>query len=116
FGGLIGEVEDGGTIELTMDLEELFDGWDVSSDGGADTAAGPAQVLRFSNTDPDASIATAITTVLESSWLPYGITILDRAGNLLMQAELLDLQVNTSLDPDDLRWYPHDAELIDERD
>lgn len=111
FGGLIGETEEGTSFTLTLDLEQLFDGW-IPELG--DTEDG-AVTVTFTNADPEASIATAVTTVDLSSWLPRAITVFGANGSQLLELELQDVQLDPGLDPEDLQWYPSDAEVIDER-
>lgn len=116
FGGLAGDVQEGTRLELTLDLEELFSGWTVASEGPATNAAGAGvHLLRFSNIDPAATIASASVGVLEVNSLPSSIAVYDAADALLLRLDIVEMRTNPGLDPEGLTWYPPDAEVIDER-
>jgi outer membrane lipoprotein-sorting protein len=121
FGPLAGDsaadpaAADGGSFRLTLDVDELFSGWEVELAGHTESAEGPAYVLDFLNADPEAAIGTASVTVPESSWLPRAISVFSRDGSLLAELEILDLETDSGLTAAELLWLPPDAEVIDER-
>lgn len=113
YGPLAGDAE--GSFQLTLDLAELFSGWDATVSGEVTTPLGAAVQLELSNSDRDANIAAATVTALEGDWWPQEIELFTAAGDKLLRIELSEVQTDTGLSEDDLLWYPPDAELIDER-
>lgn len=113
YGPLAGDAE--GSFQLTLDLAELFSGWDATVSGEVTTPLGPAVQLELSNSDRAANIAAATVTALEGDWWPQEIELFTAAGDTLLRIELSEVQTDTGLSEDDLLWYPPDAELIDER-
>lgn len=113
YGPLAGDAE--GSFQLTLDLAELFSGWDATVSGEVTTPLGAAVQLELSNSDRDANIAAATVTALEGDWWPQEIELFTAAGDTLLRIELSEVQTDTGLSEDDLLWYPPDAELIDER-
>lgn len=113
YGPLAGDAE--GSFQLTLDLAELFSGWDATVSGEVTTPLGAAVQLELSNSDRDANIAAATVTALEGDWWPQEIELFTAAGDTLLRIELSEVRTDTGLSEDDLLWYPPDAELIDER-
>ncbi len=112
FGGLVGDLEEGQTFTLTLDLAELFDGWEKSLQGYAEGT----YTLRFTNLDPGALIRQASLQVSEDTWLPGRIAVYGDSGEELLFLHLREVALDQGLQPADLIWYPGDAEVIDERD
>lgn len=113
YGPLAGDAE--GSFELTLDLAELFAGWDARVAGSVDTPAGPAVRLELTNQDRAANIGAATVVALEDGWWPHELTLFTASGEILLRIELSNVRFDTGLSEDDLLWYPPDAELIDER-
>ena len=113
--GPLGGGGDGGSFELTLDLAQLFSGWDSRVAGNADTPAGQALRLELSNRDPEANIAAASVLATQDNWFPQEITLFTRSGATMLRIELQDVDLEPGLSADDLLWYPPDAELIDDR-
>lgn len=117
LGGLVSEeqIQEDGGVDLSLDLEKLFAGWDVTVTGYAETPAGPAYELRFQNIDVEADIDHVAASVLDGSFLPYGLTFVKRDGSTLADLRFEDLVTDQGLDPEDVTYVPEDAEIIDER-
>ncbi len=113
YGPLAGDAE--GSFELTLNLAELFSGWDASVAGAVDTEQGPGRLLELTNLDSEANIGSATVVALEDGWWPQEITLFTQRGDTLLRIELSGLQFGSGLREEDLLWYPPDAELIDER-
>lgn len=113
YGPLAGDADM--SFELTLDLGELFQGWDAQVTGEADTPGGPAWQLELTNVDANANIASATILVLQDSSFPQQLSVVTSAGEPMLSIETSMVEFNTGLSSDDLMWYPPDAELIDER-
>ena len=112
LGGLLPEGDDEGSFRFTLDLEELFAGWETTVEGYEDGA----YMLRFVNVAPDAAITEAEVRVPESDWVPREIVLFTSDGRMLAEIHVEEYRSNTGLDPADVVWLPEDAEIIDERD
>lgn len=113
YGPLAGDSD--ANFELTLDLAELFAGWDALVTGESETEDGPAWQLELTNVDPAANIAAATILVLQESSFPQQITVITGAGEPMLHIEASRVEFDTGLSAEDLMWYPPDAELIDER-
>lgn len=113
YGPLAGDAD--ASFELTLDLGELFAGWDALVTGEVETPDGPAWQLELSNVDVTANITAATLLVLQDSSFPQQVTVITGTGEPLVHIEVSHVEFNTGLTADDLLWYPPDAELIDER-
>lgn len=102
-------------LTLTLDLAELFSGWDLEVSGSEDTPDGPAAVLELTNRDASANITAATLVASEETWFPRSLVLVTREGDTLLDIQLSNFEADTGLSVDDLLWYPPDAEVIDER-
>ena len=117
LGGLLPEGEVKGNLNLTPDLGRFFgsDNWQATVKGYEDTPDGPAYRMRFNNKDKSANIAYVEATVLDNEWLPETMNFVQRSGDPLAELKFQDYQLDTGLDPAELRDIPQDAERIDQR-
>lgn len=117
LGGIFGtELAENEEFEATLDLGEVFDGFDATVEGYVDTPAGPAYVVRFENLQEDANIAAATATILDGSWYPRTIELLNPAGSPIATLVFENVETDTGLAPDAVTYVPEDAEVIDERE
>lgn len=116
LGDLLPEGE-GGTVNLTPNLGRFFssDNWEASTEGYEETDAGPVYRLRFDNLDQQANLDYVEATILDGEWLPTSMTFVQADGTPLAELQFQDYQLDTGLDPAELRDIPADAEQIDER-
>ena len=117
LGGLLPEGEIEGTVNLTPNLGRFFssDNWDATVEGYEDTPDGPVYQMRFNNVDESADIAYVEATILDNAWLPQTLNFVQRSGDSLAELQFQDYQLDTGLDPAELRDIPQDAERIDQR-
>ena len=112
LGGFLGEAEDESSFFLTLDLEELFAGWEVEVVGYEEGE----YRLRFSNIDVAASLREALVRVEEGTWVPGELILIEADGRTLAELFVADYRPDTGLTVEDVTWLPEDAEVIDERD
>lgn len=120
------------SFEVQLNLNMLFEGWQPSVEGYTSTPEGDAYVLRFDNVSEQEEIlidyvrAQVLDGSLEGqTWAPYQLEFFDIAdtadtadtADATPVATLVfrDFMRNVGLDPEDLRYLPPDAEIIDER-
>lgn len=117
LGGLLPEGEATGGVNLTPNLGRFFssDNWNATVKGYEDTPDGPVYRLRFNNADEGADIGYVEATVLDNEWLPQTLNFVQRSGDPLAELQFGDYQLDTGLDPAELRDIPQDAERIDQR-
>jgi outer membrane lipoprotein-sorting protein len=118
FGGLFPADEGESTsssFTFTLDLVSLFDGWAASSQGLSESDTGNVYTLRFDNTEKGLAIDHVEITVSEATWLPTTMTFYGPDDVLIAEIVLNDFEVNTGLNPDDVRYVDPSAEVIDER-
>jgi outer membrane lipoprotein-sorting protein len=114
--GLFPESEDGTTFEFTLNLAELFEGLDISSQGSQDSPVGKVYTLRFDNQETEDIILSHVdTTVVEGSWVPYTMDFYNVEDKLVAELIFNDFMTDTGLNPDDVRYIDPSAEVIDER-
>jgi outer membrane lipoprotein-sorting protein len=114
--GLFPESEDGTTFEFTLNLAELFEGWDISSQGSQESPVGKVYTLRFDNQETEDIILSHVdTTVVEGSWVPYTMDFYNVEDKLVAELIFNDFMTDTGLNPDDVRYIDPSAEVIDER-
>ena len=117
LGGLLPEGEVQGSLNLTPDLGKFFssDNWKATVRGYRDSPDGPVYDLRFDNLEKSANIGYVDATILDNEWLPETMTFVQRSGDPLAELQFGDYQLDTGLDPAELRDIPQDAERIDQR-
>ncbi len=117
LGGLLPQGEVQGSVNLTPNLGRFFssDNWNAVVEGYEDTPDGPVYRMRFNNVDENANIAYVEATVLDNEWLPQTLNFVQRSGDPLAELQFQDYQIDTGLDPAELRDIPQDAERIDQR-
>jgi outer membrane lipoprotein-sorting protein len=102
-------------FSFTLNLVTLFDGWTPSSQGMSENEAGTLYTLRFDNDEKGRAIGHVETTILEETWLPTTLDFYSPEDVLIAELVFNDLEVNTGLNADDLRYIDPSAEEIDER-
>ena len=117
LGGLLPQDAAQGSINLTPDLGKFFssDNWQAAVRGYKDSPDGPVYDLRFENLEQSANISYVDATILDNQWLPESMTFVQRSGDPLAELKFGDYQLDTGLDPAQLREIPQDAERIDQR-
>jgi outer membrane lipoprotein-sorting protein len=114
--GLFPESEDGTTFEFTLNLAELFEGWDISSQGSQESPVGKVYTLRFDNQETEDIILSHVdTTVVEGSWVPYTMDFYNVEDKLVAELIFNDFTTDQGLNPEDVRYIDPSAEVIDER-
>jgi outer membrane lipoprotein-sorting protein len=115
LGALFPDANAVGPLALSFDLSRLFDGWQVSLSGYGPSPEGEVYLLRFSNSDPLAEISHVNAAVVAERWLPYRLEFVAGNGQVVAELFFTDVLRDQGLNPDDLRYLPPDAEIIDER-
>ena len=116
LGGIVGGEGEGDPVEITFDLQSLFEGYEAEIVGPAETPVGPATVVRLVNVDEDATIQRVDATIAEQTSLPYRLELYGAGDAVLAELVVEDLRTNVGLDPAQVTFLPEDAEIIDERD
>jgi outer membrane lipoprotein-sorting protein len=112
FGGLFPSASEGSSYEFTLNMTELFSGWNVTLEGYQE---GLYQ-LRFSNTESEDIILGHVdVSVDQETWLPAHMLFYSPEDNQVAELVFNDLRVNQELDPEEIRSIPDDAEILDER-
>ena len=116
FGGLFPASEDGEPFEFTLNFADLFEGWDISSQGSQDSDVGKVYTLRFDNQESeDIRLSHVDTTIVDGTWVPYSMAFYDAEDNLVAEVVFNEFTTDTGLNPDDVRYIDPSAEVIDER-
>ncbi len=114
--GLFPNREEGRTFSFTLNLAQLFEGWNISSQGSQDSPVGKVYTLRFDNTETEGVILSHVdTTVVDGTWVPYSMDFYNIEGNLVAELVFNDFVTDGGLNPDDVRYLDSSAEIIDER-
>lgn len=115
LGGLFpeGNVDQG--FDFTFNPEQLFRGWSSSVEGYSESPAGDVYEMRFVNEEPDALVAYVDAKIVDGEWRPYTMTFYSPEDTVLAALTLEDFRRDQDLDPAEVTYIPHDAELIDER-
>lgn len=111
LGGLFPDTNVQQGLEFNLDLEQLFDGWRVSKEGYDEGR----YLLKFTNNDAFGTVSYVLATVIETSWEPHTLRFFGAEDELIAHLVLEDFKRDSGLEPEDVRYYPDDAELIDER-
>lgn len=115
LGALFPDANAVGPLPLSFDLSRLFDGWEASLSGYGPSPEGEVYLLRFSNSDPLAEISHVNAAVVAERWIPYRLEFVASDGQVVAELFFTDVLRDQGLNPDDLRYLPPDAEIIDER-
>ncbi|MDZ7705484.1 MAG: outer membrane lipoprotein carrier protein LolA [Trueperaceae bacterium] len=118
LGGLFPQVDAEQAEEefgLELSLDRLFLGWNITKEGYSESPLGNVYELRLNNEDPSEEISTINAEVLDGSWLPYRLEFVQPDGTVLAELTFVDVMVNEGLEPANLRFFPTNAEVIDER-
>ena len=116
LGGIFGEdIAESEDFEVTLDLAELFDGFEATVEDYVETPVGPAYLVRFVNEEEGANIATATAEIIDGIWLPWSVTLNGPTGARLATLVFEDLETDVGVAPEDVAYIPEDAEIIDER-
>lgn len=115
LGGLLPAGEDGASASISFDLGAIFEGYVASIEEVFESEFGPTYRIHFANRDPDAMVLDVVALVPNSDWLPRQLQFLQADGVLLAELNAENMQVDAGLDPDDVRYLPEDAEIIDNR-
>ena len=111
LGGLFPDTNIQQSLEFNLDLEQLFEGWSVSKEGYNEGR----YELKFTNSDVLGTVNYVLASVVADSWQPYRLRFFGIEDELIADLTLEDFERDTNLDPEDIRYYPDDAEVIDER-
>jgi outer membrane lipoprotein-sorting protein len=95
-------------LDLSLNLETLFAGYAAT----IESYATGSYTLRLIPETEDGYILAHID---EATWLPRGLEFFNQAGSRAAFVQFENLQVNSGLNPADVRFIPSDAERIDER-
>jgi outer membrane lipoprotein-sorting protein len=116
LGDLFPETDEGRPFTFTLNLPELFEGWNISSQGPQDSEVGRVYTLRFDNVETEDILLRHVdATVVEESWVPYTMDFYNSEDTLVAELVLNDFVTDSGLNPDDLRYLDPSAEIIDER-
>jgi outer membrane lipoprotein-sorting protein len=112
LGGLFPASENGEAFQFTLNMAELFAGWNVGLEGYDQGIYN----LRFRNKEPEGVAMGYIdVSVDETLWLPTEMYFYSLEDRLLSELRLSNYELDQSLDPEDVRYIDDTAEIIDER-
>ena len=111
--------EAGEGFDFDLSLEGLSEGWDVVVEGYGESPVGNAYNLRFTNQDEAAAVRFVEADIVDGeesgNWYPYTLTFLNPDAAPLANLTFENFERDMGLNPDELRFIPRDAEIIDER-
>ena len=113
LGGIFGSSD--GAVEFSLNIESLFDGWELNVLGYEESPEGPVYSLEFVNLDSDVVINRVEGRILDGVWLPYNMLFFGSEGQLLSELIFNDFVTNMGLNADDVRELPDGVEILDER-
>lgn len=111
LGGLFPDTNVQQGLEFNLDLEQLFSGWDVSKEGYEDGRYS----LKFMNSNELSTVSYVLASIVDETWQPYSLRFFGSEGNIIADIIIENFERDTVLDAEDVRYYPDDAEIIDER-
>ena len=115
LGGLLPAGEDGASASISFDLGAIFEGYVASVEEVFEGEHGPTYRIHFANRDPDALVLDVMALVPTADWLPRQLQFLQSDGTLLAELNAENMVIDAVLDPEDVRYLPEDAEIIDNR-
>ena len=111
FGGLFPEGSNG-SYEFTLNISELFSGWNISLEGYENNL----YHLRFDNTESvDIRLKHVDVYIDQDLWLPTAMSFYNAQDILVADIQLNDYAVNQGIDIEEVRYIDDTAEVIDER-
>ncbi len=111
FGGLFPEGSNG-SYEFTLNISELFSGWDITLEGYQNNL----YHLRFDNTESiDIRLKHVDVSIDQELWLPTAMSFYNSQDILVADIQLNDYAVNQGIDIEEVRYIDDTAEIIDER-
>jgi outer membrane lipoprotein-sorting protein len=112
FGGLLPSAKEGSSYQFSLNLADVFAGWDTSLEGFADGIYS----LRFDNKEKEIALISHVDTKLSAeTWLPDTLLFYNADEQLIAELIFSDFAIDPGLDPEDLRTFEDDAEILDER-
>jgi len=111
IGGLFPDSNVQEELDFNLDLDKLFEGWEVSKEAYEEDR----YRLKFTNSDELGAIRYVLASVVDGTWEPYNFRFVGAEDELIADLTLDNFERDTGLDPEDVRYYPDDAEVIDER-
>jgi outer membrane lipoprotein-sorting protein len=112
LGGILPASENRGGYQFTLNMTELFAGWNVSLDGYTD---GMYNLHYTNKVTEDVTIGYVDVAVDESLWLPAEMRFYSLEKQLLSELAITNYAINQNLDPEEVRYIDDTAEVIDER-
>ncbi len=114
--GLFPNSSDGKEFSFTLNLAQLFEGWNISSQGTSEGSAGKVYNLRFDNTETeDIRLKHVNVGVIDGTWVPYTISFYNADDVLVAEVTFNDVVIDSGLNAEDVRYIDPSAEVIDER-
>ena len=111
--------EAGEEFDFDLSLDSLSEGWDVMVEGYEESPVGNVYELRFTNQDDAATVRYVEADIADGAesgnWYPYTLTFLNADSTALANLTFENFRRDEGLSPDELRFIPRDAEIIDER-
>jgi outer membrane lipoprotein-sorting protein len=112
LGGILPASENRGGYQFTLNMTELFAGWNVSLDGYTDGMYN----LHYTNKITEGvTIGYVDVAVDESLWLPTEMRFYSLEKQLLSELAITNYAIDQNLDPEEVRYIDDTAEVIDER-
>jgi outer membrane lipoprotein-sorting protein len=112
LGGFLSGAEEGGGFTMSIDLDELFAGWEATVEGYEDGA----YRLRLDNKEEDADLDHVLATVQEGTWVPSKLMLIGQDDQTVAELFVEEFSRDQGLSVEDVTYIPDDAEVIDERD
>jgi outer membrane lipoprotein-sorting protein len=112
LGGILPASENRGGYQFTLNMTELFAGWNVSLDGYTD---GMYNLHYTNKVTEGVTIGYVDVAVDESLWLPTEMRFYSLEKQLLSELAITNYAVDQNLDPEEVRYIDDTAEVIDER-
>ena len=116
LGSLFPEVQEEveGSFNATPDVSRFFNGWEASVQGYGESPAGNAYTLRFDGVN-EGPVDHVNAVIIDGEWLPHSLEFVQSDGKTLANLTFEDYNVDSGLDPEELRFIPPDAEVFDDR-
>lgn len=111
LGGLLSDGEEGGGVDVTLDLDRLFAGWEAE----VESYQAGVYRLRLDNKEEGAALTKVMATVQEGTWTPTELTLFGGDGRMVAELFIENFQRDQGLSVEDVTYIPEDAEVIDER-
>jgi outer membrane lipoprotein-sorting protein len=112
LGGILPASENRGGYQFTLNMTELFAGWNVSLDGYTD---GMYNLHYTNKVTEGVTIGYVDVAVDESLWLPTEMRFYSLEKQLLSELAITNYAIDQNLDPEEVRYIDDTAEVIDER-